>query len=339
MPTTSREAPASLAHPPSAIKVFDQWAGASAKKARKSLNDRSIQNYRSTWFNWIAALPEDCRWESATPQHVTNYLQKVTASARARMKSNGIGERPASPVTRHRYWRVLRDIYTYAVIMGDCAENPCIEATEVPRNEVMASMILPPWALDTMRSGILDAHDSRESATWQQVRDDTMMMLLLETGAKTSELTALRADQVWPVETMRKKAQWAVNLDGGRSAQNRHFTIADPRVGTLIAKWLRTRRDIEGVPPWLFFGAKSTGEGAERQRSALTQKSVFVLVASVVQKHLPANAFEGPLSHVGAETIRNSVLRRWIAEGMSTEDVMTKAGVAELRAVARLAIS
>jgi site-specific recombinase XerD len=325
--------------PPSAIKAFDQWAGASANKARKSLNDRSIQNYRSTWFNWISALPADCRWENATPQHITNYLQKVPASARARMKSKGMGERPASPVTQHRYWRVLRDIYTYAVIMGDCSENPCIEATEVPPNEAMASMVLPPWALDTMRAGILDAHAARDNTTWQQIRDDTMMLLLLETAAKTSELTALRADQVWSLETAGNKSQWAVNLDGVRSAQNRHFMIDDEKVGALIAKWLRTRRDIEGVPPWLFFGAKSNGVGAERQRSALTQKSVFILVASVVHKHLPPNAFEGPLSHVGAETIRNSVIRRWIAEGLPKEEVMTRAGVAELRAVTRLALT
>lgn len=320
----------------SAQKIFVRWSGAGAAKTRKSLNPRSIQNYRSTWMNWVEWLPPDTPWEKATSRHVTDYLQQLTASARARMKAVNLPPRPASPVTRHRYWRVLRDIYSYAVILKECPENPCDEASEVPRNEVMASMVLQPWALKQMQGAILQEHAKRPFSTWQQLRDDALLLLLLETGAKTGELISMRADQMWRVHSGRLSEQWGIKFDGERDPQKRHFTIAEPQVCAVLAKWWQARQELPGTPPSLFFGAKSKGEGSARLRTPLTPKSVFLLVANMVSTHLPPNAFHGPLSHVGAETIRNSVLHRWLLEKVPPEVVRNRAGVAELRAVERL---
>lgn len=318
-----------------AIAYFEAWASAAASRKTKGLKEQSIQHYRSTWMNWIAWLPAGTTWMTASPQDVSKYLGQLTASARARQRAHNQTVRAASPVTRRRYWRVLRDIYSHAVIREEIPANPCTDVTDMPNSEIMRSMILQPNTIEIIRKGILKENQERKDSTWQELRDDALMLLLLETGAKTSELIALRTDQIWEVEQGGVK-QHAVNLDGERKPQRRHFIIEDAKVNRVLAKWIYERRDVPFVPHSLFFGAKSTEINGLKQRSPLSKKTIFFIVSNVVAKYQGKAGLSGPLSHVGAETIRNSVLHSWLLQGASAEEVKELAGVKELRAIARL---
>lgn len=323
---------------PSARAVFDAWAGDATSPAKKrKLNRRSVLNYSSIWFNWVESLPEDTPWEKASPVQVSSYLNRLTSSATARLKRQNISEKPASTVTRRRYWRVLRDIYARALTMKVCATNACTGATEIPSSEIMASMVLPRWALHTIEAGIIKEYKRRPVSTWQQSRNDALLLTILHTAAKTGELIQLRADQVIAVQTQKSGRQWAVNIDGEKPCQHRYVTLQDASVCEIMRRWLEVRETVPARSAWLFFGAKSHVVNGIKERSPLSKKSIFILVAGAIKAHLPANYFESVLSHTGGETLRNSVLARWLEDGVSLEEVMRRAGVAETRAIFRVA--
>ena len=322
----------------SARVVFDAWAGEVTSTTRPRLNARSVLNYRSIWFNFVKALPSHIPWEQAGPEQISAYLNQLTPSATARLKLHNISGKPASSVTRRRYWRVLSEIYARAISLDFCENNACVGATEIPFNEVMASMILPRWALQTIEAGIIKEHKRRADSTWQQFRNDALLLTLLHTAAKTGEMTQLRADQVIAVQTGRSGQQWSVNIDGEKPCQHRHITLQGAAVSKIMRRWLEVRETVPGHSAWLFFGAKSHILNGTRERSPLSRKSIFFLVAAAIKAHLPANSFASSvLSHTGGETLRNSVLARWLEDGVSLEEVMRRAGVAETRAILRVA--
>lgn len=322
--------------PVSASALFDEWASAGASRARNSLNPRSINNYRSIWSNWLRWLPPETPWSQASAAQVSAFLQQISPSASARLKQHHISEREASSVTQRRYWRVLRDIYRHAFISRWCQTNPCEADSDVSQSEAMDSMILPSWALRQLEAGIVRAHTTREASTWQQLRNDALLLVLLHSGAKTGEIAALRVDQLLPLQTQQHQPHWGVNIDGGRASQNRHIVLPADPTGPVLDKWLHTRRQLERCPPWLFFGAKSHLVEGRRERTALTNKSIFLCISEAVKTHLPADAFESFLAHVGGETIRNSVLARWLEEGVAPEEVSRRAGLSASRHVTRL---
>ncbi len=322
----------------SARVVFDAWAGEVTSPTRPRLNARSVLHYRSIWFNFVKSLPAHIPWEQAGPEHVSAYLNQLTPSATARLKLHNISDKPASSVTRRRYWRVLREIYARAVILKLCETNACEGATEIPFNEIMASMILPRWALQTIEAGIIKEHKRRADSTWQQIRNDALLLTLLHTAAKTGEMIQLRADQVIAVHTGRAGPQWTVNIDGDKPCQRRFIALQGAAASKIMQRWLEVRVTVPGHSAWLFFGAKSHVWNGTRERSPLSRKSIFFLVAAAIKAHLPANSFESSvLAHTGGETLRNSVLARWLEDGVSLEDVMRRAGVAETRAIFRVA--
>lgn len=316
----------------SAHAAFESWAAGAVSRKRMHLCPRSVKQYSSTWFNWIASLPAHTPWEKAAPDQVSDYLHKLNASSTARHGS----QRTASPVTQRRYWRMLRDIYAHAVGMGWCEANPCAQAVEIPASEAMASMILPAWALRKLQAGILRQASRQAVRKWQDIRNDALLLLLLHTGAKTGELVSLRIDQALKIRTEKHGEQWAIQIDGEKDCQQRHITLDDPRAGAALAHWLQVRQHVPRKSPWLFFGAKSQVVDGKRERSPLSSKTIFILVAGALKAHLPSKTFEGMLSHAGAEAIRNSVLARWLEAGLGQEEVMRRAGVAEIRAVVRL---
>ncbi|ABD72069.1 hypothetical protein Rfer_4383 (plasmid) [Rhodoferax ferrireducens T118] len=320
----------------SAHAAFESWAAGAVSRKRMHLCPRSVKQYRSTWFNWVAWLPPHTPWEKAAPEQVSAYLHQLSASATARQTQPNSSRRPASTVTQRRYWRMLRDIYAHAVVMAWCEANPCAQATEIPASEAMASMILPAWALRQLQDGILHQASRQAVRKWQDVRNDALLLLLLHTGAKTGELVSLRVDQALKIRTEKHGEQWAIQIDGEKDCQQRHITLDEPRAGAALAQWLRVRQHVPRKSPWLFFGAKSHVIDGKRELSPLSSKTIFILVAGALKAHLPPNTFEGMLSHAGAEAIRNSVLARWLEAGLGQEEVMRRAGVAEIRAVVRL---
>jgi len=317
-----------------ANEAFDAWAQWTSSRPRKGLNPRSQAVYRNIWTNWVAwLLPTP--WVQANAQQVSRYLKALTPSAQARHKRHASDSCGASPVTQRRYWRVLREIYAYAVVNNWCPKNPCSNEVEVPSTESMASMILPGWALDATEQGVLKEHANTPITQWRELRNQALLITLLHTAAKTSELARLRVDQLTTVQSDNLH-HYVLSFDGAKNAQRRQIAIKDASACAVLRSWLSARQLVSMASSVLFFSAKTAVVEGQRIRSRLSAKSIFLEASNCLQKHVPAGSFKGALAHSGAETLRNSILAAWLLAGMSLEEVMRLAGVSQTRAMLRL---
>ena len=313
----------------SAAEAFEDWA---ASPLHKKLNLRSQGIYRNIWANWVAWLAST-PWTEAQPQQVSAYLASISPIAQSRKAASTTLS--ASPVTMRRYWRVLRRIYGHAVAQQWCAHNPCNQEVAVPRNEAMPSMILPSWALSAALRGVLNEHARTPASEWRALRNQALLITLLYTGAKTAELRELRADQITLVQSGELE-HYVLSITGKKSVQGRQISIMDPPACAVIKAWLIARPQVPMASPVLFFSAKTAVIQGQRLRSRLSAKSIFLEVSNCLQRHLPANSFEGALAHAGADTVRNSLLAAWLFDGMPAHEVMRRAGLAEESLLARL---
>lgn len=321
----------------SAAAAYASWAAAaasaSAKRRGGSISERTLALYRNIWDQWLKALPRGVDWDSAEPDHVRGFLSGLASSAGSSTRSR----RAASPVTQHRYFRVLREVYQHAQIMDWVATNPCAEDASPSPGEAMDSMILPPHALAAMRAEILRRHGAGQHANWQSLRDQALLAVLLATGAKTSEAQRLRADSLSPVQKPGAPMALVIHLEGSRKSQRRSILIEDTGLQDVVEAWQTERLGVAGASPYLFFGQKHRSDAAlGKIRSPLSGNSIFMLISKFVQETLPAGYFEGELAHIGPETIRNSVLAGWLDAGVPEAEVRERAGLKESRAIKRL---
>lgn len=317
---------------------FAAWVRACEQSPRKRerLSAKSAAKYRTVWngyLQWLSKTNTD--WINATPEDVSAYVKSLgssrtspTATARAHSAV------AASPVTQHRYWRVLRDVYSHAVIRADIEQNPCADAQEVPSTETMASMVLPPWTLTQLQKAILIERKDDPTRNWQTLRNDALLTLLCHSALKVGELQHLRVDQLVAVETAKRGGHLVLAMEGTRKNQARKIALHDVQTLAVLRHWLMERKTVKGAPDLVFFSKKFSP--GTRQRAALTAKSVFLIVNQALAHYIGPGAFAFSLAHAGPEALRNTVIANWIAQGKELEEVMRIAGLAEARALLRL---
>jgi site-specific recombinase XerD len=310
---------------PGADELFQRWFASHPRK----LSDQTLMVYRHAWnayLKFLAAQPtQPLAWPEASSATIEAYLSAVAPLRK--------GDGAVSPVTQRRYWRILRDIYGYALIYQWVPSNPLLAARH-PHSEVMASLRLPEWAMIALESQL--SRECEDSAlTWQAQRDRAMLALMLCTAPKTGELIALKASGLGS-DAQRRPV--SVQLHGPRGVQLRRIVLSEC-ARTQLALWLQVRADITGLPETLFFGQKRVPGTALRRE--LTRKTVFTIVMSFLDRALPPGSFEHGLYHQGAELIRNAVIARWLDDPLQTvgdmAQVMARAGVSDRRTIERLA--
>ena len=304
---------------PSAQGLFDAWVNSHPQ----DLSEFTMSVYNHAWTGYVKYLSANgTDWQQANTQTVNDYLVAV---APMRKEVSAV-----SPVTQRRYWRILRDIYSYALIYEWVKENPVLRAKR-PHSEVMPSLILPAWAVTALVEQL--AQECRSApATWQEQRDRAMLALMLSAAPKTGELIALKTSDV---KAANAGEGFDLTLAGPRKVQQRTVALSTQACRELNL-WLEARTVIEGMPETLFFSQKRiTGTS---QRCALTHKTIYIITMAFLNRVFPAGAFEYGLYHQGAELIRNAVIANWLEDPSSggIENVMVRAGVKDRRTIERL---
>lgn len=327
-------------NPPAAgaWRPFDAWIRACGQSNRKRerLSEKSAAKYRTVWngyLQWLGKTQTD--WTQASPEDISAYVQSLGSSrtspaSKVRSRS-AIG---ASPVTQHRYWRVLRDVYSHAVIRNDVLQNPCTDAQQVPTSESMASMVLPSWTLTALQRAILMERKNDPTRSWQTLRNDALILLLCHSALKVSEIQSLRLGQLIAVESARSGSHLVLAMEGSRKNQSRQIPLHDAQLLGVLRHWLMERGTVTGGTDLVFFSKKF--RPGTRERSALTAKSIFLIVNEAIARYIGPDAFEFNLAHAGPETVRNTVITRWLGQGRDLEEVMLLTGLAEKRALLRL---
>lgn len=304
--------PASSPVRPGADALYRDWAAHRVVCPHTPLSPASVAKYRTIWDRWVHHLTGQQRdWHTATAQDVDRFLSDL------RRRRNA-GE-AASPVSRRRYWRVLMQIYAYAVQHGWTSANPALDAGEVPRSERMASVVLSLAHLAHARD-LVDQVAS--GAQWQAIRDRAVLAVLLDQGLTAAEIAGLRADQVLP---WGRTAAAVLRLDGRRVAQQRDLRLSS-WARLRLQQWLDVRASLMPETPACFVSRKHPG--------TLQPWSVFHLasqLAAALERDLGLQ-----LGHRGPGLFRTAVIAGWLQEGRSPLDVVHAAGLASLEALNRL---
>lgn len=303
------EGPAPLR--PAAPDVFESWA------RQESVGEEAVRVYRSMWATWLRYLarPEvDTPWYKARSADIDGVLETLP-------RRRG-GPHLASHVSRRRYWAVLSRIYEHAKSSGWCRSNPTHTASEVPRTEECAAVVLPPAYLERLRAM---AVATPEDGAWIALRDRAMLAVLLDGALTTGELVALGVQQVLAYAPMGIKV---LRIDGDRPAQRRDVPL-EGWSSAVLQSWLAERSKLMGA---------LAGGGAlfvsRKGWAPLRPHTVHqVLQGFVIELE---REFGTTIEHRGANLVRSSVVARWLNLGMRESDVLARAGLENGAALRRL---
>ena len=308
--------------PPDAQGAYTAWAQERMAARTGSLTPHSVEKYSAIWTSWCEFLvTKGCPWHAADAATMREFLMRIDARGHSQQKAY-----KASDVTKRRYWRLLSRIYIHAVAQGWVAFNPGAEiALDVPRSEHSVAAVMRPVELTQLRHDLARAA-AEPDLTWQQMRDHALLAILLDVALTTSELCALRDDQVLEHSP---SGSLVLRVDGQRPAQRRDLLL-DSSAAALVRRWMAQRRilypDPATRPAVLFNSRKRPGH--------LTPSGVFALIKGLISEIEREQGETVP--HRGANVVRSSVIAEWLRQEVAVSDILARAGLDTPRALDRL---
>jgi site-specific recombinase XerD len=197
--------------------------------------------------------------------------------------------KPASAANRYRS---LQQFFRWLVDEGEIRESPMarMRPPAIPETP-------PPVLRDDQIRKLLDACAGPD---FDARRDTALVMLLVDTGIRLSELAGLTVEDIdWEHETL-------VVLGKGR----RPRTVAFGRkVSKALDRYVRVRgRHVDAQEPWLWLGRRGR------------------LASSGVAQMLGRRATAARIGDIHPHLFRHTFAHQWLAEGGSEGDLMRLAG-------------
>ena len=313
-----------LAPAPGGLAFFAAWQACRlADTHRKPMGASGLAQAAFVWRKWLDFCA--CRaitWEAAGPLDVQAFAgavspRKLTTSAQV------------SPVTLRRYWRILTDLYAYAVLSHTLGDNPCVEVMPAI-SEKTASLALPPhlWAL-------LQSH-LPGGPSFQARRNRLVLLLLMRCALTATEILGLTLRCVQaPVGTPGQGngqnngrpagPTYTLHLSGSRPVQARCLVL-DAHTSAALHDWLELRRiGNAAVSDRLLIGAPNS--------AALSAKGLYKICRTHMAKSLPGIE----IAQMGPNTLRNTCIAMWLNAGMPLQEVQRRCGFKDASVMSRLA--
>ena len=193
-----------------ATDVFELWKPARlADTHRKPMGKAGLLQADLIWRKWALFCADNTiEWHTAQPQHVIAFCQNIAprsanhplrdappreGDAAAPSLIGSTGKLQASPVTMRRYWRIVNDIYAWAVLTRPIQTNPAAADGVMPK----ANERVPSLALNT--NMWLKLHDGITSGfTYKERRNRLVLLLMMRCGLSVNEMVNLRVEHVQP---------------------------------------------------------------------------------------------------------------------------------------------
>lgn len=180
------------------------------------------------------------RWHKENLQAVAKYLRiqgfptepGIVSESMLKLVVLKMVDDNLSPTTINHRVRSLKQLYQFLVDEALVGNNP---ASRLDRKKPKSSIIQT--FTEEQLTGILAAADKER---FVGLRDYTIMLLLLDTGVRLSELTAIKLVDL-------KLPDNEVLITEGKGGKNRRVFVSNKTKETL-KKYLRVRGDISGNP-------------------------------------------------------------------------------------------
>ena len=147
---------------------FASWQTARlANKDLKPMGAAGLQQASLVWRHWLAfCTVHAVAWDAAQSADIARFCQAI--GPRSSVKKT-------SPVTRRRYWRVLRDLYAHALASRLVAVNPA-EGAQPPATERVPSLALSPPMWTALHEGL---HEDLLGNDFKAKRNRLTLLLMM----------------------------------------------------------------------------------------------------------------------------------------------------------------
>jgi hypothetical protein len=167
---------------------FAAWQAARlANKDLKPMGAAGLTQASLVWRHWLAfCTVHAIAWDAAQSADIARFCQAI--GPRSSVKKT-------SPVTRRRYWRVLRDLYAHALARRLVAVNPA-EGAQPPATERVPSLALSPPMWAALLEGLYDGFPGGDD--FKARRNRLALLLMMRAALTVREIIGLTLDCAQP---------------------------------------------------------------------------------------------------------------------------------------------
>lgn len=243
------------------MKLSEAIEGFLLFKSGENLSGRSLERYKGELLKLVkwANDPEIETITSTDLLKFFDYLKNEYVPKRFNGRETGL-----SSQSIRNAWTAIRSFYTWAGIMLDL---PDIMNKKVPRPKVTNKEVVP-FSREEIQALLKEvkpvkARKPRSGARYvQQLRDQAMMLMLLDTGIRASEICSLTVGDVHM-----KSGRVSVM---GKGAKHRHVQIGST-TRTKLWQYLNERENGDNPTSPLFVGSGDNPVSREWLRKNLHQ--------------------------------------------------------------------
>jgi len=318
---------------------FASWQAARlASKDLKPMGAAGLTQAALVWRHWLAfCTVHGVAWDEARSVDIARFCQAI--SPRSSVKKT-------SPVTLRRYWRVLRDLYAHALVVGLVAVNPA-EGAQPPATERVPSLALslPMWT--ALLEGLYEHFPGGDD--FKARRNRLALLLMMRAALTVREIIGLTLDCAKPGED---SVEGSAGSDPGymlrvRKAGGGHERVLqlDPETSRALHAWLAVR-------PVGLSGSSALHPGSrlivgDRIKRSIAPNGLY----NICQAHLARCLTEkgllaepaphtvldpGLLAHMGPNTLRNTCIAGWFNAGVPLQEIQRRCGFKDASVMSRL---
>ncbi|MEO8013435.1 MAG: site-specific integrase [Polaromonas sp.] len=315
---------------------FASWQAARlARTDLKSMGAAGLTQAALVWRHWLAfCTVHGVAWDEAQSADIVRFCQAI--SPRSSLKKT-------SPVTRRRYWRVLRDLYAHALDSRLIKVNPA-EGAQPPATERVPSLALslPMWTAlhEGLYEGLLGGDDFKAR------RNRLALLLMMRAALTVREIIGLTLDcaQIcasFPEVSAGADPSYSLRVRKAGGGHERVLQL-DPETSRALHAWLAVRP--VGIPA-LHPGSRLIV--GDRIGRAIAPNGLYNicqahLAHSLVQAGLLAapspiaTLDPGALAHMGPNTLRNTCIAGWFNAGVPLAEIQRRCGFKDASVMSRL---
>ena len=315
---------------------FASWQAARLVRADlKPMGAAGLTQASLVWRHWLAfCTVHGLAWDAARSLDVARFCQSI--GPRSPLKKT-------SPVTRRRYWRVLRDLYDHALACSLVELNPA-EGAQPPATERVPSLALsaPMWA--ALHKGLYDGFPGGDD--FKARRNRLALLLMMRAALTVREIIGLTLDCARPcADSAGSSAGSAVLYTlRVRKAGGGHERVLqlDPETSRALHAWLQVRP--VGLPA-LHPGSRLV-VGDRIGRSIAPNGLYNICQAHLARCLVHADLLAAPepnttvdpgaLAHMGPNTLRNTCIAGWFNAGVPLLEIQRRCGFKDASVMSRL---
>ncbi|CAM3838952.1 site-specific integrase [Polaromonas hydrogenivorans] len=315
---------------------FASWQAARLARADlKPMGAAGLAQAGLVWRHWLAfCTVHSIAWDAARSLDVARFCESI--GPRSSLKKT-------SPVTRRRYWRVLRDLYAHALAGNLVAANPA-EGAQPPATERVPSLALPLPMWTALNEGLYEGFPGGDD--FKARRNRLALLLMMRAALTVRELIGLTLDCAQPCpEPAGSPAGpallYTLRVRKARGGHERTLQL-DPETSRALHTWLEVRP--VGLPA-LHPGSRLIV--GDRIGRAIAPNGLYnicqahlahcLVQAGLLAAPMPhATVDPGALAHMGPNTLRNTCIALWFNAGVPLQEIQRRCGFKDASVMSRL---